>query len=66
MQDSWMRWKRKKEMKKEIEFSYYQNMKHTSVLRGYIHLIGKTVPKSAYRKDTADVPFIILKQTTAT
>lgn len=61
MQDSWIY-----KIEKEIEFLYYQNMKPPSALRGYIHLIGKTVPKSAYRKKSADVPFIILQQNTAT
>lgn len=61
MQDSWIH-----KMKKESEFSYYQNMKPPSALRGYTHLIEKTVPKSAYRKDNADVLFIILQQNTAT
>lgn len=52
-------------MKKEIEFSYYQNQPPSTV-REYIHLTGKTVPKSAYGKDNADAPFIILQQNTAT
>lgn len=48
-------------MKKEIEFSYHQNQ-----LGEYIHLIGKTVSKSAHRRDSADVPFTMLQQNTAT
>lgn len=51
MQDSWIY-----KTKKEIEFSYYQNMKTPSALRRYIHLIGKMVPKSAYTKDNSDFP----------
>lgn len=52
-------------MKKEIEFLYCQNQP-PSALREYIHLTGKTVPKSAHSKDGADEPFIILQQNTAT
>lgn len=52
-------------MKKEIEFLYCQNQP-PSALRQYIHLIGKAVPKSAHRNDSADDPFIILQQNTAT